>query len=810
MDAQTAETDSGRIDAREASLSDFGQWTSRDLFDKPRRFQGFLKDWHGRGFDRYMLPVLEYRGGKALVGSHDGRTASEMAVFCSADYLGLAHDPAVIAAAHAALDSHGASVSSVPAIAGMTDVHQALEQQLAKLTRTEACVLFPTGHAANIGTIGALCGSRDLVVVDKQIHYSFIEGIRTAGCRWESFRHSDPDHLAHVLERAQARRSDRGVLVAIEGVYGVDGDVAPLEELQAVATRFGARLMVDDAHATGVIGPGGAGTAARLGLPPPDIVMGSLSKSLGSFGGWIATDRATAAFLRYFAKSIVFSVGLPAMQAAAASAAIERIGSDQNLLERLHRNRRHFSEAVDALQLPRACVSGSAIHSVLIGSEPILRDVVRDLFEQGVWAEGLPVPAVARGEERLRFRVRACHELQDIEHAVEATGRVLRRHGVIAEKIALPVGLATAEEGRRRSEAGEIVTLQLDAARQRGETLPWINRHAQRRILDRVPPWDSVAESQREFIEYVGDKPVAAAVAYVTRAHTPLGLSDVGLIGDIASLPGHAAQASAVVQRAADWLRLRVGQIVAPAQPPLQIRGSGIREDGEGGGKPFLEPTVSSETADVLRKSGLDSIGSHLYTLHALESSRRLRPEIPVPGLTVGPLERTDFRNAILELHPVFQNTVATLPFCSPLDAFSFMGIASELRELILPDLWQVARRDGRVVGFAGGFPNVTDAFRAAQGVAGVADVELIRSALDNTQQGFLAWVAVEQIDDASEIALVLVEAVLAAMKRLGMSSFWLSWEVAAGPLTADHLRALVGTPIKSADYQLFGARTSK
>lgn len=807
MDAQTTETEPVRIDAREASLSDFGQWTSRDLFDKPRRFQGFLKDWHERGFDRYMLPVLEYRGGKAMVGSHDGRGTTEVAVFCSADYLGLAQDPAVIAAATAALDSHGASVSSVPAIAGTTDLHRALEQQLAVLTGTEACVLFPTGHAANIGTIGALCGSRDLVVVDKQIHYSFIEGIKTAGCRWESFRHSDPDHLAQVLERALGRRSDRGVLVVVEGVYGIDGDMAPLAELQAVAARFGARLMVDDAHATGVIGPHGAGTAARLGLKPPDILMGSLSKSLGSFGGWIATDQATAEFLRYFARSIVFSVGLPATQAAAASAALARITADHTLLERLHRNRRHFSALVATLRLPRARVSGSAIHSILIGSEPLLRDVVRDLFREGVWAEGLPMPAVARGEERLRFRVRACHEISEIEHAVEATGRVLRRHRLLAEQVAVATRLAPAEADRRRSEAGDVVKLQLEGARQRAETLSWVNQHAQRRILDGVPPWDSVADSRRIFIEYDRGEPVAAAVAYVTQTQTPLGLRSVGLIGDIASLPGHLAQASAAVLRAVEWLYPLTREIVAPAQPPLQVRGGGIREDGEQGGKPFLEPTVNPEIADVLRQAGFAASGSHLYTLHGLEPTLRLRPESPLPGLTVKPLERTDFRNAILELHSVFQDTVAMLPYCSPVDPFSFLGIASELRELILPDLWQVARRNGRVVGFAGSFPNVTDAFRAAQGVAGVADVELIRAALDNTRQGFLAWVAVEPGEEAPAIGLALVDAVLVAMRRMGMSSLWVSWEVAAGALTATDLRELLGPPLTSATYQLYGAR---
>ncbi|MBK8019030.1 MAG: pyridoxal phosphate-dependent aminotransferase family protein [Betaproteobacteria bacterium] len=499
------------VDSRHASLSDFNQGIASDLFERTRRFQGFLKDWRGREFDRYLLPVLSYHGGRARVRENGQGSVREVIMFCSADYLGLARDEAVLGAAAQALRSHGASVSSVPAIAGTTDLHTELERHIADFVGAEACVLFPTGHAANIGTIGALCGIRDLVVVDKQIHYSFIEGNQGSRMPLGELQALGSGPSCSGSRTSAVRRSDRGVLVVVEGVYGIDGDVAPLAELSRVARHYGARLMVDDAHATGMLGAQGRGSAESLGCPLPDLLMGSLSKALGSMGGWIATDTATADYLRHFAKTIVFSVGLPGVQAAAASAALQRIRDDGALLARLRANIQVFQDGLAAEGIPQYKRGESAIHSVRIGYEPLMRDVLRDLFREGVWAEGLIVPAVPRGEERVRFRIRAEHERQDLERTVSVLAYVLRRNGVQADAKRQSEGVSSPHRAEGRPFA-EIVDVALACAEEARSAPTWTSANAYRRIVAGEGPWESVCAEREAFTAAVDSASRAAAM----------------------------------------------------------------------------------------------------------------------------------------------------------------------------------------------------------------------------------------------------------------------------------------------------------
>ena len=320
------------IDSREGSLSDYARVRSPDLLAKANEFAEFLDDLRERGDEKYLLPVRRYRGSRALVDLGPGVGEKEVIAYCSANYLGLSFHPRVGQAVQEAVHEFGASVASVPLIAGSTSLHSELRERLVSFLGVEDVVLFPTGHAANVGTISALAGPRDLVVLDKQVHYSILEGVRLSGAQWVSFRHSDSEDLERVLASSRERHRDSGILLILEGVYGIDGDVAPLPELMRIARAYGARIMVDDAHATGVLGERGRGTHEHHGLAtPPDLIMGSLSKSPGSMGGWIATSRETADYLRYFSKTIVFSVGLPSINTAAALAALELIEQERSM-----------------------------------------------------------------------------------------------------------------------------------------------------------------------------------------------------------------------------------------------------------------------------------------------------------------------------------------------------------------------------------------------------------------------------------------------------------------------------------------------
>jgi len=420
-----------KIDSLEKNLSDFVDIAHPDLFHKTNAFAQFMRVGRARGYDTYVHRVSKYIGGCAVIDGTDYSAQQQGVMMASADYLGLSKHPEVLAAAQKAVEQYGASVCSVPLIAGATSLHSELETALAQFVETEACALFPTGHAANIGLIQALCTSKDTVVLDKLIHCSIWDGVRLSGARWRSFRHSDPENLARVLEIIRSKQKDSGILVVVEGVYGIDGDIAPVGDLLAVCNRFGARLMVDEAHATGVVGNTGRGSMELHGIKDKSlIVMGSLSKSLGSFGGYIAGPAEMVDYLRYYARTIAFSVGLPASCAGAAMAGLKILQGQPDRLSQLRSNMRFFKNGLENLGVVNAKESGSAIFSAPVGNEQILRDVARDLFRQGVFTEALVFPAIPEGQERIRFRVSATHTQAELSRVLQIVGKVFPEHHV--------------------------------------------------------------------------------------------------------------------------------------------------------------------------------------------------------------------------------------------------------------------------------------------------------------------------------------------------------------------------------------------
>lgn len=425
---------SRRSDSDDNRLIDFMHLASPDLFAKTALFAKVLSGGRARGFASHLCPVLEYRGGRALVDGGEALGCREVVVMCSADYLGLARHPDVVRAAIEALRSFGANVASVPLMAGSTGLHQELQRALAKLAGTNAAVLFPTGYDANAGVIAALCRHGDVVVADQLVHHSILDGIRLSGAARVTFRHSDVAHLEEQLAGIRGTHPQNGLLVVIEGVYGIDGDLAPLPEIAALARQFDARVLVDDAHATGVIGRTGRGSVEHFhDSAIPDLIMGSLSKALGGAGGWIACAAPVADYLRYFAKTLVMSVGLPAASAAAALASMDLLQREPELMARLRENAAFLRNGLTELGIGNARRSESAILSALVGGEDRLRAVNRDLFRRGVWAEALPFPLVPRGQERIRFRVSAAHTHADLQMVLDAMACVIQEHDLARE-----------------------------------------------------------------------------------------------------------------------------------------------------------------------------------------------------------------------------------------------------------------------------------------------------------------------------------------------------------------------------------------
>jgi glycine C-acetyltransferase/8-amino-7-oxononanoate synthase len=354
------------------------------------------------------LRVLESATGPRVV--LDG---VEVLLLCSNDYLGLANHPTVRAAAAEAAELWGAGAGASRLVAGNMTIHRELEDELADFKRHDACVLFGSGFLANTGVISALAGRGDVILSDALNHASIIDGCRQSRAETIVYPHCDLDALAAGLQRAGGRRA----LIVTDAVFSMDGDLAPLSDIVALARRHGARVLVDEAHATGVIGPGGRGLVADLGLEREvDIVIGTLSKSLGSYGAFACSDRVTAEFLVNRARTLIYSTGLPPPSVAAALAALRILRGDPSIVQRLRSNARLLRGelgargfSVDAGEMP--------IIPVLVGDPRAAMAMCEAALRRGVFAQAIRPPTVPDGTSRLRIVTIAAHEEPDLRHA---------------------------------------------------------------------------------------------------------------------------------------------------------------------------------------------------------------------------------------------------------------------------------------------------------------------------------------------------------------------------------------------------------
>ena len=344
----------------------------------------------------------------------DGRVAVCLA---SNNYLGLAARPEVTAAAAEAAVRLGAGAGSARLITGGLTVHDELEARLAAFKGTEAALLFSSGYLANLGTVTALVGPGDAVFSDALNHASIIDGARLSKAAVHVYRHGDAGHLDELLG---AWDGAGRALVVTDSVFSMDGDLAPLPDLADTCERHGAVLMVDEAHATGVVGPGGRGAVAHFGLEGrAPVVMGTLSKALGAAGGFIAGSAALCAFLRHRARSFVFDTALPPPTAAAALAALGVLEREPALAHRVRWLARCMSDGLAAAGYT-VSVPDAAVIPVLVGEPQAALDLAGGLLEQGVLAVAIRPPSVPEGTSRLRVTVMATHTDAHLDLALEA------------------------------------------------------------------------------------------------------------------------------------------------------------------------------------------------------------------------------------------------------------------------------------------------------------------------------------------------------------------------------------------------------
>jgi 8-amino-7-oxononanoate synthase len=363
-------------------------------------------------------------GGAGPRIDRDGRS---LVNFGSNNYLGLAEHPRVKAAAIRAIDREGVGAGASRLLTGDRAVHDELESELARLKGTEAALVFPTGYQANVGVLAALVGRGDLILADRDCHASLIDGCRASGARFRVYRRDRLDQLAAVL----ARRVGTGrALIVTDSVFSMEGDLAPLPDLAALAEVHDALLLVDDAHATGVFGRTGTGSSEHWSLRDrPIIQAGTLSKALGALGGFVAGPRVLIDYVLNRARTFIYTTALPAAIAAAALEAVRIVRDEPDRRERLWANTRRWHEGVRALGFD-TFGSASPIVPLRVGDDGLALRVASALTEEGVYAPAIRPPTVPAGTARLRTSVLATHTPDDLAFSLSALERVAARLGI--------------------------------------------------------------------------------------------------------------------------------------------------------------------------------------------------------------------------------------------------------------------------------------------------------------------------------------------------------------------------------------------
>jgi glycine C-acetyltransferase len=341
----------------------------------------------------------------------------EFLMFASNNYLGLANHPRVVEAICDAVRAYGATNTGCRLIGGTNVVHKELERRLARFKGREACIVYPSGYSANLGSISALAKKNDAVLIDKYNHMSILDGCKLSGAARKIYQHNDMADLERILERL--RDQVDGVLIVTDGVFSMHGDICKLPDICRLASRHGAKVLVDDAHSTGVLGARGSGTAEHFGLKGEvDLELGTMSKALAGLGGFVVGDEAVIEYLRFYSNSYAFAANIPAATAAGLIAALDVLEAEPERLQMLWRNIRHLKQ-----HLTRAGFdlgeSDSAVIPVVIGDDAVALRLGRAVRERGMFCQTVVYPGVSVGDARLRISVSSEHTPEDLDLAAE-------------------------------------------------------------------------------------------------------------------------------------------------------------------------------------------------------------------------------------------------------------------------------------------------------------------------------------------------------------------------------------------------------
>ncbi len=411
------------------TLADFVDADNEDLFEKARLFRGFMDRLRKDEYHHWRRTICSPSEGRVeMIDPFTGQKRN-MIMMASNNYLGLTTHPKVVQAGLDAVKEYGAGAGSVPLLGGTLEIHRQLERRLAKFKSCEDAVVFTSGYGSNVGCISALLRPKDVAINDRLNHASLLDGCRLSGSKLVAFKHNDMESLEHILQRCA--RYYRGKLVIVDGVFSMDGDIAPLPEIIRLARQYGARVMIDEAHASGVIGANGRGTPEHYGIEGQvDLVAGTLSKGLGGVGGFVATSAEVAEYIRFYGRSYMFSTAMAPQVCGSLIAAIDVIENEPELREKLWRNIRYMHEQMKKLGFDLGNAQ-TAIVPIIIGDNEKIFNMARDIHRAGIFLNSVFYPAVPKRLSRLRLSLMASHTQEDLDETLNVLADVGKKYGII-------------------------------------------------------------------------------------------------------------------------------------------------------------------------------------------------------------------------------------------------------------------------------------------------------------------------------------------------------------------------------------------
>jgi len=397
----------------------------KDIFEKCYNFDDADKI-KAMGIYPYFHPLQSAPGDEVLIDGH------KCIMVGSNNYLGLVNHPKVKEAAAEAARKYGSGCTGSRFLNGTLDLHIELENRLAKFMKKEAALVFSTGFQTNLGTISTLVMKNDAVIIDRQDHACIVDGARLSYGKVYKFAHNDMNDLERVIDNVRNNNSRGGILIVVDGIFSMEGDIVDLPHLVEVAKEYGARVMVDDAHSIGVLGKTGAGTAEHFGLTDKvDITMGTFSKSFASLGGFIAADAKVIDYIKHTARSLIFSASIPPSNAAAVLAALDILESEPERRERLWKNARRMKKEFQNLGFNTGN-SATPIVPIVVGDDLDAFAFWKELFDNGVFTNPVISPAVPPWQAMIRTSYTANHTDEQLDRVVQVIAKVGRAKGLIS------------------------------------------------------------------------------------------------------------------------------------------------------------------------------------------------------------------------------------------------------------------------------------------------------------------------------------------------------------------------------------------